>query len=222
MAKKRLGAGLELGGLGIQPLENTVQGFQQNLLQKLYRRGNQPGTRSLLPHIVNRLLLRVNRPSVEDHVERLGPQQWNFTAARLEQKNRMFAQAFRAVAALLTLYEVDKDGWHNAAIFGQTKASKLYPFTMAEAELLRDWDVVVISQLFNTNALTGMLDRSKNYVLANRLQHCPLLRHKLYLLFVQLRSNIFLDKTSVAVTTLALLFRKDQNISQKYKKTSQT
>jgi hypothetical protein len=121
VAKKRLGAGLELGGLGIQPLENTVQGFQQNLLQKLYRRGNQPGTGSLLPHILNRLLLRVNRPSVEDHVERSGPQQWNFTAARLEQKNRMFAQAFRAVAALLTLYEVDKDGWHHAAIFGQTK-----------------------------------------------------------------------------------------------------
>jgi hypothetical protein len=34
VAKKRLGAGLEMGGLSIQPLENTVQGFQQNLLQK--------------------------------------------------------------------------------------------------------------------------------------------------------------------------------------------
>jgi hypothetical protein len=40
----------------------------------------------------------------------MGPQQWNFTAVQLEQKNRMFAQAFRAVAALLNLYEVDKDG----------------------------------------------------------------------------------------------------------------
>jgi hypothetical protein len=107
---------------------------------------------------------------------------------------------------------------HHAAIFGHTKASKLNPFTMAEAELLREWDVVVVSQLFNTNDLTGMLKRSENDALANRLQHYPLLRHKLHLLFVQLRSNNFLDKTSVAVTTLALLFRKDQNISQKYKK----
>jgi hypothetical protein len=37
----------------------------------------------------------------------------------------MFAEAFRAVAVLLTLYEVDKDGWHHAAIIGHTKASKI-------------------------------------------------------------------------------------------------
>jgi hypothetical protein len=160
VAKKRLGAGLEIGGLCIQPLENIVQGFQQNLLQRIYQGGNQSATGSLLPCVLNRLLLRVNRLSIEDHVERMGPQQWNLTAVRLEQKNKMFAQAFRAVAALLSLYEVDKDGWHHAAIFGHTKASMLYPFTMAEAELLRGWDIIVVSQLFNTNDLTGMLDRT--------------------------------------------------------------
>jgi hypothetical protein len=88
-------AGLEMGGLGIQPIENTVQGFQQNLLQKIYRRVNQPANGSLLPRVLNKLLLRVHRPSVEDHVERMGPQQWNLTAMRLEPKNKMFAQAFR-------------------------------------------------------------------------------------------------------------------------------
>jgi hypothetical protein len=140
----------------------------------------------------------------------------------LNKKKRMFAQTFRAVAALLSLYEVEKDGWHHAAVFGHTKASMLYPFTMAEAELLWGWDIIVISQLFNTNDLTGMLDRAENDVLTDRLQQYPLLRHKLHLLAAQLRSNNFLDKTSVGVTTLALLFRKDHNISQKYKKTSQT
>ncbi len=63
MAKKRLGAGLAMGGLGIQPIE-------------------------------------VHRPSLEDHVERLGPQQWELTAVRLEQKNKKFAQAFRAISTL--------------------------------------------------------------------------------------------------------------------------
>jgi hypothetical protein len=89
---------------------------------------------------------------------------------------------------------------------------------MAEAELLWGWDIIVVSQLFNTNDLTGMLDRSENDVLAGRLQQYPLLRHKLHLLTGQLRNHSFLDKTSVAVTTLALLFRKDHNISQTYKK----
>jgi hypothetical protein len=218
VARNRLGAGLAMGGLGIQPIENTVEGFQQNLLQRIYKRVNQTASTSLLPSLLNRLLVRVHRPSLEDHVERLGPQQWETTAARLEQKNKMFAQAFRAVSALLRLYEVDKDGWHHAPIFGHTKASLLYPFTRAEAELLWGWDIIVVSQLFNTNELTGMLDRSENDMLAGRLQQYPLLRHKLHLLTGQLRNRNFLDKTSVAVSTLALLFRKDYNISQTYKK----
>jgi hypothetical protein len=71
----------------------------------------------------------------------------------------MFAEAFGAVAVLLPLYEVDKDGWQHAAIIGHTKASKLFPFTTAEAALLQEWDVIVVSQLFSTNDLTGMLDR---------------------------------------------------------------
>jgi hypothetical protein len=73
----------------------------------------------------------------------LGPQQWNRTALRLEQKNKMFAQAFHAVAVLLNIYEMDKDGWHHAAISGHSKASKLYPLTMAEAELLWGWGIIV-------------------------------------------------------------------------------
>jgi hypothetical protein len=171
VAKTRLGAGLEMGGLGIQPIEHTVQGFQQNLLQKIYKRVNQPANGSLLPQVLNKLLLRVHRPSIEDHVERMGPQQWNISATRLESKNMMFAQAFRAISTLLQLYEVDKDGWHHAPIFGHTKASLLYPFTMAEADLLWGWDIIVVSQLFNINELTGKLDRSDNAVLAGRLQH---------------------------------------------------
>jgi hypothetical protein len=208
-----------MGGLGVQPIENTVQGFQQNLLQKIYRRGaNELATGSLLPRILNGLLIRVNCLSLDDHVERCGPQQWMRTALRLEQKNKMFAQAFRAVAVLLTIYEMDKDGWHHAAIYGHSKASKLYPLTRAEAELLWGRGIIVVSQLYNTNDLTGMLDRTENVRLFERLQQHPLLQHKLWLLAAQLRSNNFLDKTSVGVTTLALLFRKDQNISQKYKK----
>jgi hypothetical protein len=87
VARSRLGAGLEMGGLGVQPIENTVQGFQQNLLQKIYCRGvNELATGSLLPRILNALLIRVNSLSLEDHVERCGPQQWLRTALRIEQK----------------------------------------------------------------------------------------------------------------------------------------
>jgi hypothetical protein len=218
VAKTCIGAGLEMGGLGIQSIENTVQGFQQNPVQKVYKKANQPVTDSLLPRILNGLLRRINRPTIQDHVERLGPEQWTVTAAQLHSRNAMFAEAFRAVAMLLVLYEVDKDGWHHAAIVGHTKSSKLFPFTRADAMLLQEWDVIVVSQLFGTNELTGMLNRAENTVVTNRLWQYPLLRHKPQLLRAQLCNNSFVDKTSVAVTTLALLFQKDQNISQKFKK----
>jgi hypothetical protein len=155
---------------------------------------------------------------IQEHVERLGPEQWMATASRLQNKNVLFAEAFRAVATLLALYEVDKDGWHHAAIVGHTKASKLFLFTRAEAMMLQEWDVIVISQLFSTNELTGMLDKTGNTELTNRLQQYPFLRHKLQLLRTQLLNNSFVAITSVAVTTLALLLQKDQNISQKLTK----
>jgi hypothetical protein len=130
----------------------------------------------------------------------------------------MFAEAFRAVATLLALFEADKEGWHHVAIVGHTKASKLFPFTREEGRVLQEWDVIVVSQLFGINELTGMMDKTENTALTNRLRQYPLLRHKLQLLRTQLLTKSFIDKISVAVTTLALLFRKDQNISQKLKK----
>ncbi len=82
----------------------------------------------------------------------------------------------------------------------------------------QEWGVIVVSQLFGINELTGMLDKVENIMLLRRFQRYPLLRHKLQLLRAQLLTNSFTDKTSIAVTTLALLLQKDQNISQKYKK----
>jgi hypothetical protein len=212
VAKKRLTAGLEMGGLGIQSLEHTVQGFQQNLIQKKYNRGRQADTDSMLPRIPR----RINRPSLEDHVEQLGPEQWSLTASRLQHKNKMFSQAFHAVAYLLRMYEMDKESWHFAAILGHTKQSKLFLINTAEAALLRDWDMMVVAQLFNRNDLTGMLERLENDILFYRLQHNPMLKYKLNSLHLKLVQNNFIDKTPVAVTTLALAFRKDHSISQTF------
>jgi hypothetical protein len=98
---------------------------------KIYKRSRQGDTDSLLPTILDRLLLRVNHPTLTDHIEQLGPEQWSLTATRLQKKNRMLSQAFHAVAALLRISEMDF-----AAIYGHTKQSKLFPITTAEAALL--------------------------------------------------------------------------------------
>jgi hypothetical protein len=36
VAKKHISAGMEMGGLGIPHPDETIQGFRQNLIQKIY------------------------------------------------------------------------------------------------------------------------------------------------------------------------------------------
>jgi hypothetical protein len=102
-------------------------------------------------------------------------------------------------------------------LFTHTNEQTL-PFNLAEMALHQEWDIVVVSQLFATNDLTAMLYRQETEAPTHRLQHYPFLNLKLQLLRSQLHHNNFLDKTSVAVSTPALLFRKEHNITQTYKK----
>jgi hypothetical protein len=129
----------------------------------------------------------------------------------------MFTQAFHAVAKILTLYEATKDSWHHAVIVGHTQMSKLFPLNSAKVALLQEMDFIVVSQLFATNDLTGILDRQVDEALMYSLRHYPFLTYILQLLRSQLHHHNFLDKTSVAVSTCALLIRKE-HVSQTYKK----
>jgi hypothetical protein len=47
VGKKQLFAGLEMGGLGIPHPEKIIRGFQQNLIQKIYKKGLHTPTASL-------------------------------------------------------------------------------------------------------------------------------------------------------------------------------
>jgi hypothetical protein len=170
---------------------------------------------------IGKLLMRVNCSSLGDHVDRLGPGQWLLMCTRLQSKNKMFAQAFHAVAKLLTIYKTTKDSPHNAAIIGHTQMSKLFSLNSAGIVLLQERDMIVVSQLFATNDLTGMLDGQENEILINRIQHYPFLTHKLQFLRFQLCHHNLLDKILVAVSTLALLFKKEHNISQCIRKNSE-
>jgi hypothetical protein len=125
---------------------------------------------SLIPKILDKLLSRINRPNLVDHV---------ITADGLLNKNKLFSQAFTLVARLSALYDKHKDYWHYAAIVGHTQTSKLFPLNNAEVSLLKEWDIVVVAQLFAINELTGKLDNEENEPLKQWLQAHPSLRNNL-------------------------------------------
>jgi hypothetical protein len=135
VATKGISAGLEMGGLGIPHPGETIQGFRQNLIQKIFRQNrNIPAAH--LPTILAGLLARANRPGLAEHIQYFGPKQWRSTGNRLQPWNRMLGLAFHAVADLLAAYETSRDSWHAAAIAGHSSFSKLFPLSLEKCQSL--------------------------------------------------------------------------------------
>jgi hypothetical protein len=67
VAKKRISAGLEMGGLGIQHPDENIQGFQLNFLQKIHKQGRAHPAGNL-SSILTGLLDRANRLSLAEHI----------------------------------------------------------------------------------------------------------------------------------------------------------
>jgi hypothetical protein len=67
----------------------------------------------------------------------LGPKQKRITGSRLQPWNKMIRLAFCPVADLLAIYETAKDSWHTD-IRGHSHFSKIFPFTAAEGDLLKE------------------------------------------------------------------------------------
>ena len=118
VAKNRLPAAHSVGGLQVPLLSTTATSFRLNLLQRIHKRIEHPAKfpQSTLPNIMETLLQITGRPTLPDHVEKLGPTQWKKTASLLKTKNLLFSQIFLAGAELLRIYEEHHDTWHQAAI----------------------------------------------------------------------------------------------------------
>jgi hypothetical protein len=101
VAKKRISAGLEMGGLGI-PHSDEIS--PEDIQYKQHRQ--QPMAH--LPAILAGLLNRANRPILLDHTQSSdlngGKQEINF-----KPWNQLIGLSFCAVAELLAIYETSRD-----------------------------------------------------------------------------------------------------------------
>ncbi len=143
VAKKRNAASLEMGGLGIPHPDEIIQGFHQNLIQRIVKQ-SRINPAACLPRILAGLLTRANRPCLEEHIQSLGPKQWRSTGNRIQPWNRMLGLAFIAVADLLATYGTSQEFWHAAAIAGHSSFSKVFPLSNGERSILRDQHVTII------------------------------------------------------------------------------
>ena len=222
VAKARVAAPPSMGGLKISHPRDVVTGFQQNLIQRILNK-TQKNIPSLLPQLLQGLLTKINRPSLEEHIDRLGPSQWLCTGDKLEQESTMLGQSFKSMAALLKHHETSSESWHCAAIVGHTLSTEqiLLRFTTEESILLRDKDIVTVSQLFQEGE-TGRLSRIVNRELLEGIATThPWLELKLRTFAAELnKKNLpLLNKFVCRMTSGALLVRGDKHLSQIPKKT---
>jgi hypothetical protein len=67
-----------MGSFGIPHPDETIQGFRQNLIQKMYKKHRLQPT-AHLPSILAGLLYQANIPGLQEHIQWLGPKQWRVT-----------------------------------------------------------------------------------------------------------------------------------------------
>ncbi|RPH76440.1 MAG: reverse transcriptase family protein, partial [Planctomycetaceae bacterium] len=135
VAAKRLSASFEKGGLQIQHPKETAEGLRLNLIQKYFRRMVQENS-THFTRIIESILQQEMRPSLEEHVNTLGPAEWNKTGKKIMDKNRMLGLSFQAMSQYLELLEDSQEDWHLAPIRGHTQVNKLFPFYPADLATL--------------------------------------------------------------------------------------
>ena len=81
VSKNRISASYNMGGLQIPHPTTTITGLQQNIIQKVYKKEIN-GDKTTINYIIQTLLQEVARPSLEEHIHKLGPLQWKITATK--------------------------------------------------------------------------------------------------------------------------------------------
>jgi len=222
VSKKRVSADIALGGLGIQHPADTIIGFQQNLIQRILQK-NSRQIPSLLPELLEGLLRKIGRPSLEHHILHLGPVQWRITGRKLTSHNTMLGQSFKSLSTLLEWYETDPESWHCAAIDGHASlANGTLMLSPIDSRILLDHGIITVSQLYEESA-TGGLSRTVNLALIDRLAiNQPWLRTKLRALTNILNGHNLshTDKYILTLTTGSLLVKGEKHLSQLHRKSN--
>ena len=220
VAKERIPASHAMGGLQVQQPAEHARGLQLNLLQRILQDSGINSRESQLPALLQELLQRVHRPSIEDHFQQLGPLQWAQTGQLLGDHNALLGQAFNAMSRFLKLYESGSDGWH-AAIHGHS-SGRTFPLTENERRELQRLQILTVSQLFEVQDNAQISNHDNEELLGAIQQISRGLHDKLRWLIRNIRS-LRLPRNAIypsALTTSQAFAQQDKKLSSNYRKKS--
>jgi hypothetical protein len=156
VARKRVAASYDMGGLKMDFSRETAQGLLLNGLQRVRNQAAYDNDRqNFLYRLLTARLREINLLNITEMFDVGGPRIWRDIGNRLVNKSPFFAQVFASMAELLELNEKTRDGWHTASISGHSESYDLFRISSAEGLILAHYGLNHVGQLFGISDITG-------------------------------------------------------------------
>jgi len=215
VARDRIFAGYEVGGLDIRSPTTTIKGFQQNLIQKILKNPDRE-----MSQVLAAILIKIRRPTLQQHIDFMGPQQWVKSAEKIKNYSLILSQAFSSVAEHLQIYENDTALWGHAPIYGHSEATGLCELGIEDFRKLLEKGINAISQLFQRDQLTGTIAKPPRLSdeISRKLSLHPQICFKLRILVKNFVDLIKHDTRVGLNSALQQMMSRNRNMSQQYNK----
>ena len=156
VAKNRLAASFNMGGLQMDLSAERAQGLLLNTLQRFKNQMELPEEKRIIyAKIFREKLEEIDAPSLKDLFQYCGSQIWLKYSNRLKNKSIILSQMFSSYANFLQLNEKSKESWLTVPIAGHSKIPPIYRLTVADGYTLAQQGYTHIAQLFAENYFTG-------------------------------------------------------------------
>jgi hypothetical protein len=158
IAKKRLEASFNMGGLQIDWSHTIGQCLMLNTLQRFREQYQQPEEEQMAYCRIfcHRLRDRMT-PGLDILFGTGGSLDWEKWAGRLQRASRLLSQMFGAYGNLLKLNEKSKSTWMTAAVSGHTESYPVLRITLAESVTLEHRGITCVADLFGKDYFTGSM-----------------------------------------------------------------
>ena len=182
VARRRLNASYEYGGLQLTFTEQVAKGLLVNAVKRIKQQLTlEEDKKLLMTKMVEIEVFRVMGISLRQLFQMAGSQTWKILANGTTFI--IFKQMCNAMSSFLKLQEKNRDTWLAMPIMGHSMSPPIFRLTTHEGLILSVHGYTYIAQLFGRQELTGKIDRKidaeLNGVGANLKMKCRALRARL-------------------------------------------
>ena len=179
IAKNRIGASFEMGGLQLQSSMDTSQGLMLNTLNRLRQQTMLDENEQMFySKLMIAKLRNSNIPNLNDLFKYAGCKIWQNYSNRLKTKSPILSQMFNSYSQMLKLNEESRESWLTAPISGHTLSPDLFRITEADGFYLGHNGITHVSQLFGECYFTGGIQIGENANLPQNVMQDEFLTNK--------------------------------------------